>query len=53
MSDRMKDLLSKNLPQEELITLVVLQCANIAYELSDDMEEGERLAKQICDTFGV
>ena len=53
MTDRMKDILSKNLPQEELIKLVVLDCANLAYELSDDMEQGENLAKSICEAFGI
>ena len=53
MNQRMKDLLSQNLPPEELIRHVVQDCANLAYQLCDDDEEGESLAKQICEAYGI
>ena len=45
--------IDEKLDIEETILEVVRDCANLAYELSDDIEEGERIAKQICDLWGA
>lgn len=38
---------------EETILEVVQDCANIAYETCQDMEEAEHLAQTICELWGV
>ena len=53
MNQRIKDLIDQNLDPEALIKLVAQDCANIAYETAEDMEEAEHLAKTICDCYDV